>query len=232
MSKVDPRDFLLNTDYEQDKIVLYLDGMMQPGTTQDIMHQLPFTPLLFGVCAYNEDFSDSKSVPFNDKVSMAGTPPIETSAISFDALAYNNEPKITLTYNNTEDANQALYFRLYAFQPSDSTAPAPITSRHAKSFLLNTDYNYCKLYKKGIIDGNSDTIITHNFGYIPQVLAWLEVGSFGNYIMPIYFNTLGDDSGTYVPTGIEVTDTQILFKYANNWVPDCKIHYRVYYDEA
>lgn len=229
--KTDPRDFLLNTDYEQDKIVLYLEGSMQPGAIQDLVHNLPFTPLIFGVCAYNEDFTDTKSVPFRDKVKYSGTPPVETSAVSFGVLAYNNEPKLTLRYDN-EDSSKTLYFRLYAFEPSDSKAKAPITARHTKKFLLNTDYNYCKLFKKGIVDGNSDTVITHNLGYIPQVLAWLDGGTLLNYTTPVTISSLGESSGTYVPTGIEVTENTINFKYASNWLPDCKIHYRVYYDEA
>ena len=66
MAKVDPRNFLLNTDYEMDKIVYFKEGSLNAGQYDvDMPHGLNFTPLVFGVCAFNSDFSDPRSVPFN-----------------------------------------------------------------------------------------------------------------------------------------------------------------------
>ena len=65
MAKVDPRDFLLNTDYEMDKIVYFKEGSLNSGQTDvSIPHKLGFAPLIFGICAFNEDFSDARGIPY------------------------------------------------------------------------------------------------------------------------------------------------------------------------
>lgn len=228
--KIDPRDFLLNTDYELDKIVLFEEGSIESGESKDILHKLSFTPLVFGICAFNKDFTDTKSVPFRDKITLSGSPPyVETPAVEFNVYALDNEPKIHISYNNNDSPAPTLYYRLYAFEPSDSFADVPKTSSHATQFILNTDYNYCKLYKKGVVSGNTDTSITHNLGYYAQTLAWLDNGT---YTSQITFSTLADDTGAYIPLGVEVTESSVDFRYAQNILPNSKIHYRIYYDET
>lgn len=203
--KIDPRDFLLNTDYEMDKIVYFTSGEISPGETISIPNNLSFTPLVFGVCAFNEDFSDPKISPYQES--------IDSGTILLQFYARNGE--IVVRYQNDRSSSEKMYYRIYAFEPTGSSSNAPYTSSKAKKVILNTDYNYCKLYKKGVTD--SDLAITHNFGYIPFVLAWREGGG---TCMPQWFS---DNDLGYV----EVTNTTVYLKSGND-----KLHYRIYYDEV
>lgn len=198
---VDPRNFLLNTDYEMDKVIYFASGDITPGNGWYVEHNLGFTPLVFGVCAFNSDFSDPRISPF-----LQWTNP---GQIQFQFNATNTD--IIMNYANSQSPNQKLYYRFYAFEPSNSSAAIPSTSNLANKFVLNTDYNYCKLFKKGIANGN--TTIQHNLGYIPFVLAWFE---------PFTAPWWRSDKDDY----ITVTNSTVVIHTTST------IHYRIYYDEA
>lgn len=204
--KVDPRDFLLNTDYEMDKIVYFKEGSVSTTDPNDVIfpHKLNFTPLVFGICATKEDFSDSRSIPFQMQT--------RDSQLFFNVFADNTNIRISSgAYNSVN----RMYYRIYAFEPSNSRAKVGATAKHAKQFILNTDYNYCKLYKAGVTNGA--TQIVHNFGYIPQTLAWRTESS---WTFPIEQALESDPS-----RNVTFTNNQINF-------PGAGIHYRIYYDEA
>lgn len=219
MAKVDPRDFLLNTDYEMDKIVYFQQGSLNVGEYDiDTPHNLPFTPLVFGVCAFNEDFSDARGVPYEYLT--------QQTSITFTASA--NATNVRVSYTNDAGTPDKIYYRIYGFEPSDSRAKVGITSKHGKEFILNTDYNYCKLYKKGVVDGQTATTIEHNFGYIPQILIWAESSS--GWIAPLERSDWGDIYGDISTSGVFVTPAEVQFD-ASLYHYD-KLHYRIYYDEA
>lgn len=207
---VDPRKFLLNTDYEMDKIIYFKDGNLNVGDYNvQIPHGLGFTPLVFGVCSFNSDFSDPRSIPYSYNTN--------STSIAFNVQA--DSTNITIGYTNTSGTPAKIYYRLYAFEPSNSTATIAPTNTSAKTFVLNTDYNYCKLYKKGI--SNGDSTIAHNLGYVPQVLAWEESGG---YIVPIDTST-PEDPITNTPTYISVSTSNITTHGYGT------VYYRIYYDE-
>ena len=216
----DPTDFLLNTDYEMDKIVYYKSGEVMPGGTPSSYQQeyidnfnLGFIPLIFAVFSFTEDFSDSRMdhmTTYND-----------SCIITIDARMDG----IVIGYANT-DLNKKLYYRIYAFEPSNSTASVGKTQKDAKQFILNTDYNYCKLYKKGIV--TSDTTITHNLGYTPFVLAWQEspwTNPSPGIITPCWRSGATDSN---FPDIITTNTTVTISGIPNN----NKVHYRIYYDEV
>lgn len=206
--KVDPRDFLLNTDYEMDKIVYFKEGELNAGQYDiDIPHKLGFAPLIFGVCAFNSDFSDSRSIPYQYST--------QSDTIQFNASA--NANNVRVSYINTSGSPAKIYYRIYGFEPSDSHAKVNATSKYAKNFILNTDYNYCKLYKKGTIAAGST--LTHNLGYIPQTLVWRQSNG---WITPI------EESSSNA--AVIVTDQTVLFQYPSTGID--KLHYRIYYDAA
>lgn len=207
---VDPRDFLLNTDYEMDKIVFFAEGEVANFSNDSPTHDLGFAPLVFGVFSYNSDFSDSRTMPYTEVTT--------TQSISVDV--YSSDTGVTIWYQDQNNTHPKIYYRLYGFEPSNSTAKVPPTSGHAKKFVLNTDYNYCKLFKKGIINGTGS--VTHNLGYIPQVLVWEQNG---NIIIPIDDSAPSDPWVGYVRY-VNVTPTEIS---AHGY---SKVHYRIYYDEA
>ena len=209
----DPRDFLLNTDYEMDKIVYFATGEIERDEfDKHIPHNLSFTPLIFGICSADPDFSENFSIPCDN---LDGTTWVE-----FDAWADNTD--LVLSYTGRVGHSPAkMYYRIYGFEPSNSNAHIPYTSGHANNFILNTDYNYCKLKEAGVVDATyyATTTIPHNLGYIPQVLFWDELnGSIAPYVM----------SGRLDRINI---DEQNIYIY-NYSLPNMKIHYRIYYDEA
>lgn len=209
--KIDPRDFYINTDYEMDKIILYKTGELNIGDYYvTIPHNLKFKPLIFGVFSEAQDFS-------------SGTYPLPYSNISTQGSmsvdAWSDSTYIYLSYANTADTPSKLYYRIYGFEPSNSYATASPTSKHANDFILNTDYNYCKLKEKGVIDYPTDYTIQHKLGYIPQVLVWHETAG---SIYPIWVS-YPYDSGM---SNVKVTDQSVIITGME------RAHYRIYYDEA
>lgn len=213
---VDPRNFLLNTDYEMDKIIYFTDGSITGDeTTKTINHGLGFAPLIFGTCSTSSNFSDPRTIPYLYQT--------QSNTISFSAKA--DSQKITIEFYNFETPSMRMYYRIYAFAPDNVTSTIAPTASHANKFILNTDYNYCKLCKKGTTSGSSNTSVSHGLGYIPQVLAWREQNG---EITPNEDNYWNDPLfGT--PFGIAVGTSTVDFKFANYSYN--KIHYRIYYDE-
>ena len=208
--KSDPRDFLLNTDYEMDKIVYFEQGEISEGQTITLPHKLGFAPLVFGICSFNSDYSDARSIPYQKQT--------QDELIDFQIFATTSD--VQITYVNYADNPPKMYYRIYAFEPADSHAKIGATSKYAKQFILNTDYNYCKLWKKGISVGNET--ITHNFGYLPQVMAWQEANG---GITPLEYSLLNDPWGN-TPTYAKITTTTVEFTNLG------RLHYRIYYDEV
>lgn len=205
---VDPRNFLLNTDYEMDKIVYFKSGTLNAGDWDiDTPHNLSFTPLIFGVCAFNSNFSDARGVPYQSLT--------QSNSIQFTAQA--NGTNVRLSYINSSGSPSKIYYRLYGFEPSGSTATVPATSGNANQFILNTDYNYCKLFSKGT--ASAGNTVAHNLGYVPQVLVWLTSNG---WTMPV------DQSDSNA--AVIVTDQDLIFNYPALGIDG--FHYRIYYDEA
>lgn len=217
MAKVDPRDFLLNTDYEMDKIVYFTEGSLNSGQTDiSIPHKLGFAPLIFGICAFNEDFSDARGIPYQYQTT--------SDFVAFEANSSSTDIKVS--FNTANGQPPKVYYRICGFEPAGLKNKLAPTSKYAKNFILNTDYNYCKLYKSGTINASDVTTITHNFGYLPQVMIWRESnGRISPFNDSQWYSTdLGDTFG------VEVTDTYVKIKAANIGLD--KVHYRIYYDEA
>lgn len=205
---VDPRNFLLNTDYEMDKIIYFKEGTLDAGQYDiDYAHNLSFTPLIFGVCAFNSNFSDARGVPYQSLTT--------SNSVQFTAAA--NSTNVRLSYINSSGSPSKIYYRLYGFEPSGSTATVPATSTAASQFILNTDYNYCKLFSKGT--AGATATINHNLGYIPQVLAWRQANGWTELINE-------SDSGA----AVIVTDQSLIFNFPSLGIDN--LHYRIYYDEA
>lgn len=211
-----PRDFLLNTDYEMDKIVFFHEGSLGVNENADIPHNLPFTPLVFGVCAFNADFSDARTIPY-EQITQANTIQFET---------YADSTKIHVDFTNFESSPARVYYRIYAFEPSNSAADVPYTSPYARQFILNTDYNYCKLKQTGVANGNTSTTIPHGLGYLPMVMVWSEKDG---QIKPEVTN-FWNDPYSNLPFGTLVTEAAVTFEYSDTG--NNLIHYRIYYDEA
>ena len=212
--KIDPRDFLLNTDYELDKIVFFEDGNLTSSAT--LAHRLKFIPLVFGVWSTDSNFSSVNPIGWMDSSTEPGYNPV----LSVECYATATNVVINVAGNT---GNVPVYYRIYAFEPSDSRENAPYTSKRADKFILNTDYNYCKLMKSGVFT-EDDQSFAHNLGYIPQAMAWMEREINGEIrIQPL------EAASEYTNVGVIVDSTKIQAKRL--FFID-KIHWRLYYDEA
>ena len=218
----DPRDFLLNTDYEMDKIVYFTSGEIMPDNISPRRYvdnfNLGFIPLVFAVFSFNEDFSDAR-MNWTQQGFTSGSDRIEIQL-------YAVSDGVVVVYLNEVNPNQKLYYRIYGFEPTNSTSNVASTQKDAKQFILNTDYSYCKLYKKGIASTN--TTISHNLGYIPLVLAWNE-DKWTNPSPSIISPTAISGAAVANLPNIDVTNNELII---NGIRPNSKVHYRIYYDEV
>ena len=205
-----PKDFLLNTDYELDKVILFQEGQFS-GSTQ-FQHKLGFTPLIFGVWSTDKDFYSVN--PINGELDTSSEPGYTPTA-SVRGVATSTTVQLT-----SGGTNQVLYYRVYGFQPSDSNKAIQPTARKAQKFVFNTDYNYCKLMKTGVFTHSGEEF-SHNLGYIPQVIAWQQDNSTKN-IRPL---TIYTEPNGY---GLTVTGTRLI---CGQNIPG-NIYWRIYYDEA
>ena len=205
-----PRDFLLNTDYELDKVVLYKEGQLTDDIT--IPHGLAYAPLVFGIWSFDSDFSSTNTMSEN----------VGFSSIGIECLAGSNN--ISLIVVGNVDRN-TIYYRIYAFEPPDVQKDSSATSPHAKEFMMNTDYNYAKLKSAGSFT-QSGQEYSHNLGYIPQVMAWRKNGA------PDYdieqFNIGSEVSGV----SLKVTTDKLIYTNTSATSNIEKIYWRLYYDEA
>ena len=213
----DPKDFLLNTDYEMDKIAYFASGNFT-GTTS-FQHNQKFTPLVFGVWSTDQDFSSS-----NPLGSVAADPdPNANEPLSVEITADSNT--ITLTSYGENKSTTNVHYRVYGFEPPESHESAPHTSNNAKKFILNTDYNYRKLKASGVFTQNNKEY-SHNLGYIPHVMAWVKFqpGFVNGATMPLI--SASDFTEIYVT----VTTNKIIASFPSNFIE--KVYWRVYYDET
>ena len=213
---IDPRKFLINTDYEMDKIIYF--KQVKFTSSVEILHGLPFTPLAFGVWSTDENFNSVNPLGELDSGSEQGYQPL----LSVECKATASTIKLTSAGNTS---NSDIYYRVYAFEPAGSTAQISPTTAPAQKFALNTDYNYCKLMQTGTFTQSNESF-AHNLGYIPQVLAWVEYKpSSSGAIQPI---TFGSED-----TGFKITVTNNAIQIGNIMSAFTeKIHWRIYYDEA
>ena len=223
MAKLKPDDFLLNTDYEMDKIVLFKQGDFTGSTT--IQHNLKFTPLIFGVWSTDENFEKVNSIGVREN--DPEIPGLYTPILSVTGTALNNNT-ITLTSHGENSGTTKIYYRVYAFEPCDSKQSAPQTAKLAGSLIFNTDYNYRKLLKEGEFTQETAEF-EHNLGYIPQVMAWTKYSAdYDNPISPIM------SKSEFTNFGITVTDKKIKFNAGGTITAGIveKVYWSVYYDKA
>lgn len=241
MAKVDPRDFLLNTDYEMDKIIYFkeLDRTVSSVTTVTIAHKLPTVPLVFGLWSTNEDFSDSH------ELGNYANPWTQSKCCRVRADRTNIYVDFTPKKENGSYVSTHLYVKVFGFEPgsNDHSQPSqyqlsklPIgkTYKYAEQFVINTDYNYLKLISNNPPfnwdAGRGCLVYAHNLGYTPHVMSWWSIGwdYIGNNIefepdSSFSYSESGSKSGFFV------TNTEALY-YSGIIVSDNEV--RIYADEA
>ena len=234
----DPRNFLFNSDYEQDQIVYFDEGnytnVTTSGDERSFAHKLSFTPLIFGIWDNDGSFdfpntinSEGKQTIVNSLGEIYFFNSIFVSADNTNIYVKMN-PKMKADMSGTESTN--FYFRLYAFEPTTSHATVGATAKHAHELIFSTDYNYLKIKKKGVVTASNGAVsVDHGLGYIPQVLDWYEFVVGGN-TRTAYADSLSYAGSGYTPPIVSITESAVSFDRYN--YASTKHHYRIYYDET
>lgn len=234
----DPRNFLFNSDYEQDQIVYFKEGnyknVSTSGQTYSFAHNLSFTPLVFGIWDNDGTFDAPNTINSDGKqavtTSLGEVYFFNAMFVSADNtnIYFRLEPKMKSDMSGTVATN--FYFRLYAFEPTDSHANVGKTSGHAHELIFSTDYNYLKIKQKGTITASTGSVsVTHDLGYVPQVLDWYEFTS-GSTTRTAYTDSLSIAGTVATPPTVSINSTTVTFGRYNS--TSTKHHYRIYYDET
>lgn len=230
--KIDPRDFLINTDYEMDKIIYSKELTYTVSEQSDfsIPHNLKTIPLIFGIWSINPDFTDSHSIgAYDDPWNLN---------MFCSAFGYDDHIGVELVPRMSGEVfvPTTFYIKIWAFEPKSKhdgmnivlNSQVPSTSKEAKIFILNTDYNYLKLLTGGDLptENSSDNSkrYRHGLGYVPQIMCWYEDFYTGTGLQPY------NDAPSYslLPGIDKFTGTFIDDQYVIN----PQMETRVYVDEA
>lgn len=243
MAKVDPRNFLLNTDYEMDKIIYYkeLTRTASSSTIISIQHDLKTIPMVFGVWSNDPNFSNTHELGETTDITIQSGTKYYHAPCGADADYTNIYIDLDPYQGET-----TFYIRIFGLEPhyreGDSInfygKKLPPTNKYAKKFILNTDYNYLKLLKAGRFlewdSQNGCNVYTHGLGYVPQVLEWASFG--GTTEQNFYpFRMTGGFARNTAPStfgvfgGIFVNKTQIM-SYTGIIPKQSEV--RLYCDEA
>ena len=218
----DPNNFLLTTDYPLDKVVYLKSGFFSMGATttgtESVTHGLPFTPLVAGYWSLTPDFSINYE--FGN-----GTFPSGSLGDLFQRQISSISATSTIVKMDWSNISTAttVYYRIYAFEPNTSTAALLPISSQGDVFALSTDFNYLKLLEaSSAVPGTAATYtVSHNLGYIPQVLAWYEYALVPGFVWPVT---------TESTVALEVNTTSIIFQ--NPFGDDvANVWWRIYLDE-
>lgn len=234
------RNFLFTSDYPTDKVV-YVHSLSfsvsapSGGAYQTIAHGLPFTPLVAGEWSTAADYGVSYDY-------FSG-PPATGTAISggqlFNAYVniYADATNIYLYPVNASGSTITVYARIFAYEPSDSTASLSATANSADNFALNTGYNYPKLFSEGIISpvaASTTYTVTHILGIVPQVMVWETApstisGVVGSLRSPHYYVT--EQSGDPYQAAIIASTSSVTFTTGLSTTAT-RFDYRIYCDQS
>ena len=161
-----PSVFSFSTDYITPYVTYKTEGSIFNPNGEEfngclkIKHNLPYTPLLFGIWSLNQDFSNSHSV-LPDRI---GVDDGFFSALSDDNYIYIK------AYNNSSRATY--YYKLYAYSPPDVEVDKP-PYQDTTNFLFNTDNRYLQLYQYGKVKPTGRIAeVYHSLGYTPVYKIW------------------------------------------------------------
>jgi len=225
---MDLSNLLLDTDYPFDKVIFKSQGSFTVangdlGDQFSIPHSLPFTPLPRILWSNSSNFSTAYSVGdvayYTNIDGTTGLNLGQSYTVTADATnVYINR------YNNS-GGNKTVYYRIFCFQPttaSDSALSSP-TSANDNNFILNSDYNYLKLFKRGQLTTGSPSF-THALGYIPKVWLWSQVGSSVDSL--VYSQVVFPPSSSTIEQGVTIDNNNLT--WVSPGTAYDSVHYRIY----
>lgn len=168
---VKPDNFVINSMYSMDFLCGYWEGSYttsEISSSTQIAHGLGFIPLCTGVYSYD---GGTTWVPFRPAGSFISG--------GVFASVYSDADKVWLFVANFTGSQVTVNYRIFGFQPSDATSPVPIPAQ-TNDFTINTMNNYAKVVAMGKVDisdltiNAESTLVTHNLGYVPEALVWMD----------------------------------------------------------
>lgn len=226
------KQLLFTSDYPNDKVV-YLETGSTSFTASTsaqlttIPHGLPFTPLVGGNWALTSDFS----VQYEFATYIGGNVTIYDYAVNVYADADN----VYIYGDNITGTTKTLYYRIYGFQPPADTSEVTSLNDTGDNFILNTDYNYMKLYLSDTETlpstqgtGVETTVsIPHGLGYVPQAVGWITYTT--NFVPAVH--PFGTTHPVQRNIAMYVDSTNVSF-YVPAYVDSAEVYYRIYLDES
>ena len=204
-------NFKINSNFKTDLIVFSYSGTLNLSSgygTLTINHGLSFTPLPFGL------YSADGGTTWNDIDFMTqdgfGQMFAKSSTIEITINIYNNPPASVLV-------------RVFGFAPS--TVPNVIVNPPAplSKFYLDSRKTYELLIASGrtVLPSynGAQTIYTHNLGYLPRTMLWVELPD-GSIERP------GQWTNSYKP--LLTTSALSFYNYDQYVSQQVIIHWRLY----
>lgn len=231
MTPEQAKNTLINSDYPTDEVIYRTSGSGVIGNytsgnlTITINHGLPFRPLPVVVWSTVADFSityTSDSGPLPDR------PFSNNIGLVLGTVTDSNT--IKLNFVNFMSTGFTLYYRIFAFMPSNIDVDIAPTSSIGNNFIFNTDYRYSKLFIDARVQSVGDVaVFDHNLGYIPQALVWSEYND-GTIETPgVTFNSDSSQLPLGWAAGYTMTTTQLRVNMAMSSYPYA--HARIYLDD-
>lgn len=228
---MDARNFSISSDYPIDKVIYMTSGSVTISgynyNDVTIPHGLPFTPLTTDIYSLTPSFDTS----YEYNSGPVQTDPLLSSPFLYNTGSESDSTNITLRHTNNSPSSVTIYYRVYGFMPSTVNEEAAWTASVADNFVMNSDYNYTKLFDAGVtaysdIPDSIETI-NHNLGYRPQVMAWSEESSvvYSRNFTSLYPDGSNDGGAIYIDENSIIFQRQFFLFNAS------RLHYRIYIDE-
>lgn len=231
-----PKDFISSSDYPVPVLALKMSTSLQVPVGEywnenqkALPHGLPFTPLIVGQWSTNGNFNPAYDLSTQIPLFYGSGRPQFVVVVGAD----NRNIYIDCSHNN--QSLTTFYFRLTGFIPPDYEGRVS-SVEDSSNFTLNSDFNYPKILeqRKINVDANTDFIINHNLGYVPQARLW-SAGQVGNSSQG-YYDCIIPQSVTksinndgYL--GALVNDNQYIICNKSNNSSRNTFYYHIYGDE-
>jgi hypothetical protein len=233
LTATDPRDFIINSDFNTPKIIKEAThsptlGVAGAEAFTDKAHGLNYTPFVFGFCKFNDG-----------RVGLPGTRNLDEN-FDFTNLRVN-ATNVRFGYLNNSGGNYAPDFRYLATEMPLAGTPNiaqgtgnkiaiaktgfdALTETNPNNLVYDSRWKTLKYFDQGEVTGNVPVLAnptvagvnysyeyvinTHNLGFYPFFTAYSEFFA-NNYInMPDNFA----DAGFWGYNSVQVTKTQIIFR--------------------
>lgn len=226
MDPITQKKMVMTTDFPLDKVIFLHLGMLDLSSSLDYIFPNPFTftPLIKVVWSTSPDFNTTYGVgdgPLSTNPSFPFLPNL--------AVAKADLSSITLQFGNPGSIPSA-YIRMYAFMPSDTSSAVEPNTSAGDAFVINSEYNYSKLYRAGVTPfsstaGSTETI-NHDLDYYPQIEAWYEKSG-AIYSMAQIFKS----GGSLSTESFELTNSNLILRRDPFLTGSERFHYRIYLDD-